>query len=291
MAALPDGAVAERSIQRAPGWVSGRRPPRPARHLAWRARLGRALPPLLFAIAVLAAWQLYVVISGVKATSLPAPTEVARALWSDRQLLISNAWTTVTEIVLGYLLALILGVGLAIAVSMSRFAERAVYPWLVVSQTVPIPAIAPVFVIWTGFDIRPKLIVIALVTFFPIAVNTVDGLASTDPELLDLLRTFGASRWRRFRLARLPAAMPFIFSGLKVAAALAVIGAVFAEWVGSSAGLGYLILTYNNQAMTAEVFAAVAVLSLIGIALFLLVAALERLALPWYHDPRRDRRS
>ncbi len=290
MAAVPDGAVAERPAKRAPGWISGRRPPPEPRHVGWRSRLGQLLAPLLFAIAVLAAWQLYVALSGVKESSLPAPSEIARALWNDRSLLLTNGWTTAEEVVLGYLVAVALGVWLAIVVSMSRIAERAVYPWLVISQTVPIPAIAPILVVWTGFDIRPKLIVIALVTFFPIAVNAVDGLNCTDPELLDLLRTLGAGRWRRFRIARLPAAMPFLFSGLKVAAALAVIGAVFAEWVGASSGLGYLILSYDNQTRTADVFAAVVALSLIGIALFFIVAALERVALPWYHDPRADRR-
>ena len=264
-------------------------PAAPPARLGARRRLGQVLAPLLFAVAVLALWQLYVGVSAVKPSTLPAPTEVAKALWNDRSLLVSNGWTTVQEIVLGYLVALVLGVGLAVTVSMSRVAERAVYPWLVISQTVPIPAIAPIFVIWTGFDIRPKLMVIALVTFFPIAVNTADGLKSTDPELLDLLRTFGAGRWRRFRVAQLPAAMPFMFSGLKVAAALAVIGAVFAEWVGASDGLGYLILTYNNQALTTDVFAVVVALSVVGMALFFVVATIERLALPWYHDPRRDR--
>ena len=288
MTVLGDRAVVQPPANRPPGWISGRRPP-PRVRLGARGRLGLVLPPLLFAVAVLALWQLYVGVSAVKPSTLPAPTGVAKALWNDRSLLISNGWTTVQEIVLGYLVALVLGVSLAVTVSMSRVAERAVYPWLVISQTVPIPAIAPIFVIWTGFDIRPKLMVIALVTFFPIAVNTADGLKSTDPELLDLLRTFGAARWRRFRMAQLPAAMPFMFSGLKVAAALAVIGAVFAEWVGSSDGLGYLILTYNNQALTTDVFAVVVALSIVGMALFLVVAAIERLALPWYHDPRRDR--
>ena len=289
MPVLGDRAVVEPPPNRPPGWISGRRPPRPPARLGARRRLGQVLAPLLFAVAVLALWQLYVGVSAVKPSTLPAPTEVAKALWNDRSLLVSNGWTTVQEIVLGYLVALVLGVGLAVTVSMSRVAERAVYPWLVISQTVPIPAIAPIFVIWTGFDIRPKLMVIALVTFFPIAVNTADGLKSTDPELLDLLRTFGAGRWRRFRVAQLPAAMPFMFSGLKVAAALAVIGAVFAEWVGASDGLGYLILTDNNQALTTDVFAVVVALSVVGMALFFVVATIERLALPWYHDPRRDR--
>jgi ABC-type nitrate/sulfonate/bicarbonate transport system permease component len=240
----------------------------------------------LFAIAVLILWQLYVGISGIKESSLPKPTQIATAFWDNRSLLWSNGWVTIKEIVLGYLAAVIVGVGLAILVSMWLVAERALYPWLVISQTVPVPAIAPIFVIWFGFDIRPKLMVIALVTFFPIVVNTIDGLKSADPELLNLLRTLGAGRWKQFRVALLPASLPFMFSGLKVAAVFSVIGAVFGEWVGSSNGLGYLILTYNQQTATTAMFATVVALSLIGIALFFIVAAAERLALPWYHGAR-----
>jgi NitT/TauT family transport system permease protein len=255
-----------------------------------RALARRALPALVFAVLVLAAWQIYVAASGIKESSLPEPTQIASALWSDRSFLLSNAWVTVREIVLGYLAAVVLGVGLASLVAGSRLAERSLYPWLVISQTIPVPAIAPIFVIWTGFDIRPKLMVIALVTFFPIVVNTIDGLRSTDPELLNLLRTLGASRWQQFRIAKLPASLPFVFSGLKIAAVLSVIGAVFAEWVGSSSGLGYLILVYNSETATTDMFAAVVVLSLIGMAMFFVVAALERLALPWYHGSLALRR-
>lgn len=246
------------------------------------------LPPLAFLILVLVAWQVGVRVAGVEESTLPAPTEVFGAMWDNRTLLSDNAWVTIKEIVLGYLAAIALGVGLAVLVCTSPLVERAMYPWLVVSQMVPIPAIAPIIVIWTGFDMRPKVIVIMLVSFFPIAVNTIDGLKSTEPELLNLLKTLGAGRWKRFRTAQLPSALPFLFSGLKVGAALSVIGAVFAEWVGADAGLGYLILTLNNQVATAEMFATIIVLAAIGIALFGLVRLLERLLLPWYHAGRKE---
>lgn len=286
MGATPDPAVPPARLEPTPGWISGRRAPRPHSHWDLRRLTVRVAPPLLFAVAVLGIWQMYVVLAGVPESSLPTPTEIASALWSDRSLLLSNGWVTLEEILLGYLLSIALSMALAVLVVSSRVVERAVYPWLVISQTVPIPAIAPIFVIWTGFDIRPKLMVIVLVTFFPIVVNLIDGLKSTDPELLDLLRTLGAGRWQQFRVARLPASLPFLFSGLKVAAVFSVIGAVFAEWVGSSSGLGYLILTYNEQTATTDMFAAVAALSLIGITLFFIVAALERISLPWYRDGR-----
>jgi len=253
-----------------------------------RARALDALPPLLFALLVLGLWQLLVGVSGIKESSLPTPSQIGSALWDERSLLWTNALVTLKEIVLGYAAAVLLGVGLAIPIAMSRTIERAVYPWMVASQMIPIVAIAPIIVIWTGFDLRPKVIVIALVSFFPIAVNTIDGLRSADPEMANLLKTLGAGRWGRFRKATFPAALPFVFSGMKVGAALSVVGAVFAEWVGSSNGLGYLILVFNNQTATSEMFAAILVLSAIGLALFGVVSVLERRAMPWRRATARD---
>jgi ABC-type nitrate/sulfonate/bicarbonate transport system permease component len=264
--------------------LGGRLEPRPraARRVHGLART--LLPPLLAGVVVVALWQIYVAVSGVRQGIFPSPVEVARALVRDRSVLLSSAWTTLSEILLGYALAIVVGVSLALAISSSRLLERAIYPWLVVSQMIPIPALAPVVVLWTGFDIRPKLIVIALVTFFPIAVNTIDGLRATDPELVGLLRTLGAGKRQILRIARLPTALPYVFSGLRVAAAFAVIGAVFAEWVGtsSSSGLGYLILSYNDQTLTADVFAVVVVLAVIGVAMFASVGLVERIAIPWW---------
>jgi ABC-type nitrate/sulfonate/bicarbonate transport system permease component len=262
--------------------LGGRLEPRPrAAHkrggVAWRV-----LPPLVFGFVLLLVWQGYVAVSGVRQGIVPSPVEVARALVRDRGVLLSSAGTTLSEILLGYGVAVLLGVMLAIVVSSSRVIGRAIYPWLVVSQMVPIPAIAPVVLLWTGFDIRPKLIVIALVTFFPIAVNAIDGLRATDPDLVGLLRTLGAGRGDILRIARLPSALPYVFSGLRVAAAFAVLGAVFAEWAGASSGLGYLVLSYNSQALTADVFAVVVVLAVIGVAMFLAVGIAERVTVPWW---------
>jgi ABC-type nitrate/sulfonate/bicarbonate transport system permease component len=250
------------------------------------SRVARIVVPIAFALLVLAVWQAYVAISGVAESSLPSPTEIARAGWDQRQLLLDNTWVTIAEILIGFAAAIVLGVLLAILVRSSKVVERAIYPWLVVSQMVPIVAIAPIFVLWTGFDLRPKVMVIALVAFFPIVVNTIDGLRAVDPQLLRLMRTLGASPRQRLRYAQIPAALPFLFSGLKVAAALSVIGAVFAEWVGSSEGLGYLILVLNNATETATMFATIFLLAAIGIALFGLVMLAERLLLPWYYAER-----
>ena len=262
--------------------LGGRLEPRPRAGLRGRGLVAAVVPPLVVGVVLVGLWQGYVAVSGVHEGILPSPLEVGRALVRDRSLLASAAGTTLSEVLLGYAIALVVGVGLAAAVSSSRLAERAIYPWLVGSQMIPIPVLAPVVVLWTGFDIRPKLIIVALVTFFPIAVNTIDGLRATDPELVGLLRTLGAGRWAVLRIARVPNALPYVFSGLRVAAAFAVIGAVFAEWVGSTSGLGVLVLDYGNQTATADVFAVVVVLAVIGIAMFAAVGAVERVVVPWW---------
>ena len=188
---------------------------------------------------------------------------------------------TLLETLLGFGLALAAGLLVGALVEASPVLQRAVYPLVVASQTVPIPAIAPLLLIWFGYGLLPKVLVTALIGFFPLAVNTVDGLRATDRDVLDLLRSLGAGRWGRFRLAKLPSALPFVFSGAKVAVAVCVIGAVFGEFVGSSAGLGYLINRSRAQFLTDRVFACLVLLALIGIGLFALVALAERLLLPW----------
>ncbi|MGD0981909.1 MAG: ABC transporter permease [Solirubrobacteraceae bacterium] len=267
--------------------LAGRLEPRSIESFDARRLLRRVAPPLVFALLVLGVWQLYVVLAAVSESVLPSPVEVARTLVDDRGVLAPSAWTTLSEILIGYGVAIVVGVALALAVSSSSLVERAAYPWLVISQLIPVPAIAALVVVWSGFGISSKVIVIALVSFFPIAVNTIDGLRSTEPELLDLLATLGAGRTQQLRLARAPSALPYLFSGLRVAAVLSVIGAVFAEWVGSySTGLGSLILIYNNETATAAEFATIVVLACIGIVLFAAVGLAERTALPWYRLPR-----
>jgi len=245
--------------------------------------------PIAVAVVVVVLWQTYVTVSGISSLSLPGPLEVGERLVANGPLLLANSWVTLQAILLGYLIAVLLGVAVAAAIHASRSVERALTPWLIVSQMIPLPAIAPLFVLWTGFDIRPRLMVIALVCFFPVAVAMIDGLRAADPALLDVLRTLRATRWQRFTMAQLPAALPATFSGLRIAAAFAVLGAVFGEWVGSNAGLGYLIIAFNSQLRTADMLGVVAVLSVIGVLLFGLVSLIERLALPWYHDARRTR--
>jgi putative hydroxymethylpyrimidine transport system permease protein len=241
----------------------------------------RALPPLAILLVLVGAWEFAARVLGVENYLLPAPSEVASALWNDRGLLAPDAWVTLREVLLGFGLALAAGLGFAVVLHLSAVVRRSLYPLLVASQTVPIIVIAPILVVWFGFGIAPKLGIIALICFFPITVNTLDGLRSVDPELIRLMRTLDASRWQILRRVEAPAALPFAFSGAKVAIAVAVIGAVFGEWAGSDSGLGHLMLQASAQLLTARMFAAVVVLSVFAIGLFALLTAIERRIVTW----------
>lgn len=239
-----------------------------------------AAPTALLALLV-GAWQALAKLGHVENYLLPAPSEVASALWRDRDLLAPDAWVTTREVLLGFALALAIGVAIALVLHVSPVLRRAVYPLVVASQAIPVVVIAPILVIWFGFGLTPKLIVIALICFFPVVVNTLDGLQSVDRDQVKMMRTLGASRLDLLRRLELPSALPFLFSGAKVAVAVAVIGAVFGELVGSDAGLGHAIQVGTAQLETARVFAAVLILSVMAIALFGLVALIERRAVPW----------
>jgi putative hydroxymethylpyrimidine transport system permease protein len=239
-------------------------------------------------LVLLGIWELYVDLGGADPLILPAPHSIASALFTDRSLLWSNFLVTAQEVLLGVLLAAVVGLALAFALHFSRTLRAAVYPLLVASQTVPVPMLAPVLVLWLGFGILPKLAVIALVSFFSIVVTTLDGLAAIDPDLLKLMQTFDATRLRTFRHIEFPAALPSVFTGARIAVAVAVIGAVFAELSGADAGLGYLFQQANGQLLIPRAYAAVVILSIFAIALFALLTLAERLALPWAHEPRGD---
>ena len=242
---------------------------------------------LLGAWELAARWELLADALSIEPFLVPAPSDIAQALWEDRDLLADDAWVTLQEVLLGFALAVCAGVLFAIPLHLSATLRSAFYPLLVASQTVPIIVIAPILVVWFGFGIGPKLAIIALICFFPITVNTLDGLRSVDRDLIKLMRTLDASRWQIFRRVEAPTALPYFFSGAKIAVAVAVIGAVFGEWAGSDSGLGHLMLQASAQLLTARLFAAVVVLSAFAIALFWLLSALER-RIAWW-GPRGTR--
>lgn len=241
----------------------------------------RVLPAAGLAMLVLALWELLVRLFGVPPFLLPGPLAIVRALWGSRALLLEHAAPTAAEALTGFFCAVAAGVASGLLISHSRLAERALYPWLVASQTLPIIAIAPVLVTWFGYGPLPKVLVVVLFCFFPVTVSTVDGLRSVEPDLIRLMRSFGAGRRRILIMVEAPAALPFLFGGLRLAATYSVIGAVIGEWVGSSRGLGFLMIQDKNQFEIARMFAEIALLSAMGVGLFLLVALAQRLLAPW----------
>lgn len=238
-------------------------------------------PPALLLLLAVAAWQGAASLDSVDDLTLASPVETWQALRDDFGLLMDNAWVTLTEVLLGLLIALAAGAGGAILMHLIRPLREAAYPLLVASQAIPIVVLAPLFVLAFDYGIGPKLAIVALICFFPVTVNLLDGLRSVDPELLKLMRSLGASRLATLWKVELPSSLPFLFSGLKIAATVSVIGAVFGEWAGAEKGLGRLVLLGNNQLQTPRVYAGIVILTLMAVALFALAALLERLATPW----------
>jgi putative hydroxymethylpyrimidine transport system permease protein len=231
-------------------------------------------------------WELVVRAAHVPDYVFPAPTTVASSLVDDGGLLGRAALVTVREMALGYLLAVAVAVAIAVVLHFSAALRRALLPILVLSQTVPTVLLAPVLAILLGYGIEPKLIVVAIVCFFPIVVNAVDGLRSADPELVRMMRTLHGGRFASFHRVELPGALPAIFSGSRVAATYAAVGAVFGEWAGSSSGLGFVILQAQPALDTARIFAAVLILSALALALYTLVSLGERVLVPWQTEAR-----
>lgn len=245
------------------------------------------LAPTVALLLLIGAWQL-AADTGALADLLnldsffvPSPSEIATVLWEDRSLLADNAWVTIQEVLIGFTGAVALGAAVAALLYLSPALRRTFYPLVVASQAIPIIVIAPILVVWLGFGIGPKVAIVILICFFPIVVNALDGLATTSDDQRKLMRSLGASPVQTFTTLEAPSALPFMFSGAKVAAAVAVIGAVFGEWAGSTSGLGHLMLLDNGQLEVARLFASVVLLALIAMTLFALLALAERRFVWW----------
>ncbi|HEX5368534.1 MAG TPA: ABC transporter permease [Dehalococcoidia bacterium] len=256
---------------------------RGSNRLAGRALafLGTALPPLAVLVGLFLAWQLYVDLSGINAVTLPSPSRVFESGYRNRDLLWTHSLVTVKETLIGLFVSIILGVGLALLIDAFAPARRALYPLLVGSQTIPVVVIAPLLVLWFGFGLTPKIVVVTLYTFFPITVAFASGLAATDAESIILMRTLGAGRWRTMTLLRIPQALPYFFTGLRIAVTYATVGAVFAEWSGARNGLGIYVLLMKNSFRTDMVLAAIMLIAVLSLLLFLLVGLAEKLVVRW----------
>ena len=248
----------------------------------------RWLVSLVILAGLLLLWQGLVVFYDIPHWKLPAPWEVAKELWHSKGILASHTWITVQEMLLGLLAALAAGLVLATIINLSRTLGRVVYPVIIAAETFPIIIMAPLLLIWVGYGIEHKIIVVALIAFFPVVINTADGLRATDPDLVNLMRTMGANRWQIFTKVQIPNALPFMFSGFKLAATVSVIGAVIGEWVGSSEGLGYLAMLSKGKFLFERVYAVTFLFSLLGMGMFVAVSLLERFMLPWKRSDKRE---
>lgn len=247
----------------------------------WRAWRDRAYPVALTVI-LLGLWELVVSAGGIKQYLLPTPIVVVRTFVDQFPYLMGQARPTLEEVLLGFAVAAVIGNILAICIATFSIFEKAVYPLLVASQEVPQIAIAPLFLVWFGLGLTPKVIISFLIAFFPVVINSATGLRSVPRSLLQFAYSTRASRLRVLWKVQLPSALPSIFSGLKIAITFAVIGAVVGEFVGSSEGLGYTLVTANGRLDTPLLFAAILVLMLMGVLLFLAVNAVERIAIRWH---------
>ena len=245
------------------------------------ARAHRLIYPLIGFAIILVAWEAYVDVFQVSTIVLPSPSDILRVSWQRHDLLLRETGPTFLESVLGFALAIAIGVPMAVCVANSRLLNLTLYPILIAMQSVPKIAIAPIILVWFGLGLQSKLAVAFLVAFFPVVVDTATGLQATPPGLIELGRSLRASRWQMFWKVQLPAALPFVFSGAKVAVTLAVIGAVIGEFVGSMNGLGNLLLSANSQLDGPLAWAALVWLSVLGILLFIAVVLAEKLIMPW----------
>jgi ABC-type nitrate/sulfonate/bicarbonate transport system permease component len=252
-----------------------------------RRALSATAPALVLVVIGLVAWQWIVTAQDIRPQVLPTPLRVVEQGWAFRAQIWLHTVPTLQVTAIGFGVSLASGWTLAILADFSPWLRRALTPLLVVSQTLPIIAIAPLLIIWFGFGLLPKVVVVALVTFFPIAIGLIEGFAATDRQATNLLRSMGASRWKQFRYVRLPGALPSFFTALRIGITYAITGAIFAEYAGATAGLGIFMSLQKNSFRTDLVLAAVVVTALLSVALFGLTFLVQRLVIPWYEKERR----
>jgi len=246
------------------------------------------IPSLMFFLFVLGTWQIVAAATHVPLWLLPTPAQIVKALWETRQLIWMHTFTTLVETTVGFAFAVVFSLITAGVMVLSPWIKRLLYPFLIISQTVPLIAVAPLLILWLGYGLLPKIMVVILVCYFPITISLIEGLELTDTDFLNLLRSMGASRWQLFYIVRWPHALPSLFSGLKIAATYSVMGAVIAEWLGSSSGLGVYLTRSSHSFMTDRVFAAIFTITALSFLYYALISIVARLALPWIHSKNQD---
>ncbi len=249
-------------------------------------RIVNVLMPLGFVFAVLVVWSLSVKIFAIPSYLMPSPQEVFERIGRDHRILMNGAGYTLLSVLLGFAMSVVIGIPVALLIVLNRTSERILMPVVVMSQTIPKVAIAPILIIWLGFGLLPKVAITFLITFFPIVVSTAVGLKSVELDMLDLVRSMGASKLKLVLRVRMPHALPNIFAGLKIAICLAVVGAIVGEFVGSDNGLGYLLLTSAGSLDGPLTWAALIILVTMGVMLFSIMGIIEKLVIPWHVSVR-----
>lgn len=244
--------------------------------------------PVVTMVGVVVVWELAVDLIKIPEYLLPPPSGIVGAMGAEWRYLLFHTWVTIKEVILGFALAVAVGIPTAMAIVYSPLLERAIYPLLVASQSVPKIAIAPLLIFWAGIGTLPKVLVAFLISFFPIIIDTVMGLRSVEPEMLHLARSMGAGERKIFVKIRFPTALPNIFAGLKVAVTLAVVGAIVGEFIQADQGLGYALLQANAVLNTKLGFAAIIVLAAVGVVMFVIVDVIERRMIPWHASRRSE---
>ncbi|MCS5722358.1 ABC transporter permease [Herbiconiux sp. CPCC 203407] len=272
-----------------PASPSAPRPARPKRRPRRDSFWGSVVPPVVIVVLLLVGWELAVTLTGMRPQVLPAPSRVVVEGFERADIIWGHTLSTLQVTVIGFAFSLIVAWIIAVAIDFSGVLRRGLMPLLVASQTIPIIAIAPLMIIWFGFGLLPKILVVALVTFFPIVVGLIEGFNKADRETSNLLRSMGAGRWKEFTFVRLPSALPSFFTALRISITYAVVGAIFAEYVGAQSGLGIFMSTQKNAFRTDLVLAAVAVTAVLSISLYLLTFVIERLVIPWSFKERKAR--
>lgn len=233
--------------------------------------------PTGIVMAVLVLWQIVVSVGDIPSYILPSPVMILKALYEERSLFLTHTLATINEALLGFVLAVLLGIIFGILMGYSGHVRRALYPIFIITQTIPIVVLAPLFAIWFGFGLFPKILIVILVCFFPVAVTFAQGLIKADEDMDELLKVMGAKRWQAFRMARIPQAMPSLFSGLKIAATYSIMGAVISEWVGAKSGLGIFMTRAMSSFRTSVLFADVFVIIVLSLGIYKAVEIVEKM--------------
>jgi len=247
----------------------------------WKKATKKHYPAFLMIIVSIALWQFLVKLFHIETWILPAPTDIIKAFKKEYTYLLDNTLVTVYEALVGFLFAILIALILAVIIDQFSFFKRGFYPILIASQTVPIIAVAPLLMIWFGYGLLPKFVVVSLVCFFPIVLSTVDGFNQADSGLITLLQTMNATKWQVFKKVRFPSALPSFFSGLRIAATYSIMGAVIGEWLGANKGLGIYMKNASHSFLTDQVFAAILIIVFTSILFYGVLLLIEQNLIPW----------